>query len=755
SYLVSAVTPPPNAFSPANFELILPIIFSALTITLVWFYIQTRHALGAVLVIAVLFADLCAFGFFYEWRIFPYNLTKRVDDPATVQFIKSREPNLSTFRVANHTAWPQSYGASMLEDSYVNLNYPNVSVLRGLQMVNGYDPVRLLRTTDICGAMSLDGMLEDATVLNSTHQGFNLLNVKYLLQEKRGVIAPGRGIVHEGIRFSEAVTNIKLEKDKRVELLHAKATATELAIVSALANSADIADGTLLAQIKLFTTDGKVIEREMQAGRDTSEWAWDRPEVRAIAKHQRAKVAESYPAEGFEAHRYLARFSFDRAEIDRIEISSLMQKAELLISRATLRDEITDNSTQIDGEALPSERWRKLEVFGQVEIYENLKQMPRVWLVNRLAVHHAAEVLQIIKEGKFSDGSPFNPQQTALLEIEDFGGRDFALPPLGSSSNATAQVTKYQPLRIEIETQSDEPSFLVLSEVYYRGWDARIDGAKASVYRVNHTLRGLSIPSGKHQIEFIYRAPSFRSGAIYSLIGVLLLVVGWVVTRKLKFEEAPIIDTPKNTEPLQPTISLSFDELVPQSLRQRLSPALPILRKIITPRNLLLALLIGYCALMVNRAAYAVAGSDATGYINTARAILQNNIVEPVHAIQLLDLPDSFADLFRPLGHLPGPKPGTITPFYPVGMSLHMLVAGVIAGWRNGPYLVSPLAAVLSVWLIYLIGLQLGLKKWLSLLGSIILAICPVFIYIGLLPMSDVLATFWALLTIYAALRSR
>lgn len=530
SHLARSGPPPTNAFSRANFEFILPLIFFVLSLASGWFYVRTRDALAAALLIVLLVADMGAFGFFYEWRIFPYSLTHRVGDPPAVQFIKAREPNLTTFRVANHTAWPQSFGASMLEDSYVNLNYPNVSVLRGLQMVNGYDPVRLLRTTDISGAMSLDGMLEDATVLGPQHQGFNLLNVKYLLQEKRGAVEPGRGVVHEGIRFSEAVTNIKLLQDRRIELLHAKAMATELAIVSALANSGQIAQGTPLAQIKLFTTEGKVIERELQAGRDSSEWAWDRPDVRATAKHQRAQVAESYPAEGFEAHRYLARLPFDRAEIARIEISSLLPKAELLIARATLHDATTDTSVQIDGEALPPERWRKLESFGNVEVYENLHHLPRAWLVNRIEVRPRDEVVQTIKSGAFSDGTPFDPQTTALLELEDFGGQPFSLPPTGAREAASVKITQYKPQRIKLETENAAPSFLVLSEIYYRGWEARIDGAKAPVYRVNHTLRGLALPAGKHQIEFAFRAPSLKTGARYLALGLLILVVGGLVS---------------------------------------------------------------------------------------------------------------------------------------------------------------------------------------------------------------------------------
>ena len=45
----------------------------------------------------------------------------------------------------------------------------------------------------------------------------------------------------------------------------------------------------------------------------------------------------------------------------------------------------------------------------------------------------------------------------------------------------------------------------------------------------------------------------------------------------------------------------------------------------------------------------------------------------------------------------PGPRPGTIAPFYPVGFPAHLAAAALVGGWETGPYLVSPIAAVLCL----------------------------------------------------------
>ncbi len=49
----------------------------------------------------------------------------------------------------------------------------------------------------VAGEMSIDGVVGDPKAFDPEHQGFNLLNVKYLFRERRGPLEPGRGIFHE------------------------------------------------------------------------------------------------------------------------------------------------------------------------------------------------------------------------------------------------------------------------------------------------------------------------------------------------------------------------------------------------------------------------------------------------------------------------------------------------------------------------------------------------------------------------------
>ena|SRR5437899_2370142 len=136
--------------------------------------------------------------------------------------------------------------------------------------------------------------------------------------------------------------------------------------------------------------------------------------------------------------------------------------------------------------------------------------MPRAWFVNKVIAMPSADVLQTIKRGKDPDEQPFDPAETALMDKDDLGERKIALPPSGASAGREVSVTRYDLQRIDLRTRNPQAGFLVLSEVYYPGWIARVDGVETPIHRVNSTLRGLEVPAGDHEISYVYEAPTFR-----------------------------------------------------------------------------------------------------------------------------------------------------------------------------------------------------------------------------------------------------
>ncbi|MBX3278944.1 MAG: glycosyltransferase family 39 protein [Acidobacteria bacterium] len=172
----------------------------------------------------------------------------------------------------------------------------------------------------------------------------------------------------------------------------------------------------------------------------------------------------------------------------------------------------------------------------------------------------------------------------------------------------------------------------------------------------------------------------------------------------------------------------------------------------------LAAVLAAYTAVLINRASYAVGGSDSSGYASLARSLLQGRVALPISELDQLELPSPFAPLFVPQGYTPYVEDGRPTAirvsYYPVGFPLHLAVGAAILGWR-GPFWVSPVAGAVSLLLLFLVARRLGLSVAFALGSAAILAVNPTFIFMASQPMSDVAALLWALVMVWAGLRSR
>jgi hypothetical protein len=548
--LVTAIPLPPEAGALRNPDLYYPLIFFGLAVAAAWLYglggpgfrlpfsgsdVKTgptkdrarmwRRLAGPAL-IGILLADALAWGISFEWRLPDFNLAEQLSDPPAVKFIKEHETDLNSFRLLSHAPQP-------LDKLYRALDYPNVSIVRGLQSVNGYDPLRLARLAEITGRMTLDGVIAEPAAFNTEHRGFDLLNTKYLLREKPAGAGERKLVERAGIQFAEVPLNLTFSNGV-VTNIATEAQATELAVISMLANSDSLPNGAPVLRVKLHTAEGTVIEREFQAGRDSSEWAYDREDVKARIQHSRASVIESWPAGGFEGHRYLTRLHFDRARIQRLEFAHPANNAEFTLYQATLYDAPSNTSTPLNQFTLAPDRWRKLGEFEAIELYENLHALPRAWFVNRWRVLPTEQLLAALKTGRLPDGAPFQPRELALFAAEQYGARTASLPAVGTAPETLATVTHYEPNRLAIATNNPQAGLLVLSEIYFRGWEARIDGQTAPIEQVNHVLRGLFVPAGAHHIEFVFRADSFRRGAWFSLAGVVFLLVGAFVSNHYK-----------------------------------------------------------------------------------------------------------------------------------------------------------------------------------------------------------------------------
>lgn len=148
-------------------------------------------------------------------------------------------------------------------------------------------------------------------------------------------------------------------------------------------------------------------------------------------------------------------------------------------------------------------------------------------------------------------------------------------------------------------------------------------------------------------------------------------------------------------------------------------------------------------------------GSDSSGYLNNARLLSAGRCTAAIRLVPGL-APDTLPPYTGvPLGFIPNPDHVTMTPTYPMGLSVMLAGVAAIAGWPAAPALVMVLHALAGLWLVYLLGRRAGLEAGWSWLGALLLACSPVYVMMSLQTMSDVPATVWVVAAVLGAWRSR
>jgi len=148
-------------------------------------------------------------------------------------------------------------------------------------------------------------------------------------------------------------------------------------------------------------------------------------------------------------------------------------------------------------------------------------------------------------------------------------------------------------------------------------------------------------------------------------------------------------------------------------------------------------------------------GADSSGYLNAAKMLSRGRLIEPVQPLKDFSLGPEYAPTFRPLGFSWGTRSEVRVPHYPIGMPWHMMILGMLLGWQIGPFLTGVIAAVLSLILMVFLARKFKLPWSYSIAGGAILSANPAWLFIAVQPMSDVLAAFWVLAAVLAAVAAR
>lgn len=110
--------------------------------------------------------------------------------------------------------------------------------------------------------------------------------------------------------------------------------------------------------------------------------------------------------------------------------------------------------------------------------------------------------------------------------------------------SGTVALTSYAPNELRYTLQSARGGVVVLSEVYYPGWTATIDGQEVPIARANYVLRALKVPAGRHELVLQFRPTSIQRTETLAYTGLaltlaaFLLAIGLEVRRRFRAQQS-------------------------------------------------------------------------------------------------------------------------------------------------------------------------------------------------------------------------
>jgi hypothetical protein len=147
---------------------------------------------------------------------------------------------------------------------------------------------------------------------------------------------------------------------------------------------------------------------------------------------------------------------------------------------------------------------------ARIDVYLNTRALPMALLVHRATVvesHTAAW------EALFTD---FDPTRRVILEKNQVE----SLPEIGDRSleigGGSIQFVQYRANEIVLAVEMPADGWLVLSQVYYPGWQATVDGERTEVLRADYTFRAVALEPGEHVVRLAFTPRTWQVGLALS-----------------------------------------------------------------------------------------------------------------------------------------------------------------------------------------------------------------------------------------------
>ncbi len=155
-----------------------------------------------------------------------------------------------------------------------------------------------------------------------------------------------------------------------------------------------------------------------------------------------------------------------------------------------------------------------------IDVYEASPVLPRAFLAAGARV--VADPEQILSQ---LEHPSFVPRRLVLLEEKP--QEPAPLPVPGPAPRGAVRMLRDEPEDVTIAVPGTAAAFLVLTDLYYPGWTAFVDGREVPIHRANYLFRAVWVPEGAREVRFLFRPTSFRVGlGLATVVGMLIIMIG-------------------------------------------------------------------------------------------------------------------------------------------------------------------------------------------------------------------------------------
>lgn len=400
--------------------------------------------------------------------------------------------------------------------------------------LTGFEPNRVLRTgaRDIAGYSSLPSQRQFdywSTVNRQDNELLDLWGVRYLVAP----VVPADIRLLEGTAYrpygrlmSGPLGNPTGRAHFRIDPF----PTTEIRLLVSAGHAVEIDQGVPTAEVEVRDPEGTARIFRLEMGVHLAEHAYNRAEVQPFLRHQNPPVAATVPdldpsGRAEQVNVYLARFPLDPpVNVRSVRVRHIAAEGTTNVYGIGLVAPASGEVRSI----LPSDRAQYRPVYqdDQTLVLENVDAFPRAFIVPEATARRdrrersALDWLAI---------EPFDARQTVVIEDGPFEGlRLTGIPAedLGEDPRPTpARVEEIDSDRLRVTAQSERGGYLVLSDMYHRGWRATIDGQPTPVYLANFIFRAVALPPGDHVVDFVFDPLSVRLGGALSAAALLFVAL--------------------------------------------------------------------------------------------------------------------------------------------------------------------------------------------------------------------------------------